>query len=188
MSDEQSPSDLELELMAALRAGDASSTADDALAAHERALARAFAGIDDAEPEATPEELAAMAATPFEPSFLEALRAVDAPTDLPSTRHEQLLAPLLAAPPARRARRFAPATWASSGLALAAAVLLALRFGTVEAPHAVQAVDPDTVRSRTTESIVASAAAAGASTRVDRIAQARTGDYRKNRFRGWGAR
>lgn len=149
---------------------------DHGLAAHDRAWAKALA----AEPDATPDELAAMARDD-DAAFLDSLRAAHAPGALDSFRHERLLRPVLA--PARRGR---PLTWAASGLALAAAVLLAFRA--TQSPEPVATTPPGVELSRSTESIVASASAAGASTRVDRIAQARSGDYRKNRFRSWGAR
>jgi hypothetical protein len=167
----------EHELLAALALAQGSPH-DDALAAHERAWEKALA----AEPEATPEELAAMARDDHA-ELLEALRAAHAPGVLSPVKHEQLVRRVVT--PARRVR---PVTWAASGLALAAAVLLAVRFVPATEHVAATAPDPDAELSRSTESIVASAAAAGASTRVDRIAQARSGDYRKNRFRSWGAR
>lgn len=189
MSDSSPPPDLNeaeaLELLAALRSVDGAHD-DDALDVHERALARAFADADPSaadEPEATPEELAALARGD-DLDFMQALRAAHAPRPLAEAAHERALAPLLR--PMRR--RFGPTPWVASGLALAAAVLLALRLGGDAPQPSARAEDPDTVRSRSTERLVASAAAAGTSTRVDRIAQARSGDYRKNRFRGWGAR
>lgn len=121
----------------------------------------------------------------FDSAFLDALRAADRPAPLTGERHEQLLRPVLAARPPRRAA----ASWAAgSALAVAAAVLLALRLGATADPAPVGSLDPDTALSRPTEPLIASAAAASTSTRVDRIAQARSGDYRKNRFRALGVR
>ena len=203
MSESRPPSDPELELLAkALRAvaADAPAEQDEALAAHERALARAFAGLETvgaqdstldagldesaAEAPATEAERAEMARG-FDSAFLDALRAADRPAPLTGERHEQLLRPVLAARPPRRAA----ASWAAgSALAVAAAVLLALRLGATADPAPVGSLDPDTALSRPTEPLIASAAAASTSTRVDRIAQARSGDYRKNRFRALGVR
>lgn len=196
MSESPPPSDPELELLAqALRAGAVGAPRVDreALDAHERALARAFASVADddtaaaplEEAPATEAELAAIARGDHD-DLLAALLLAETPTALAPERHERLLERALARRPVRRVN---PAAWATaSGLALAAAVLLALRVGSGPTAPASSADDHEALLSRSTEPLIASAAAAGTSTRVDRIAQARTGDYRKNRFRSLGAR
>ncbi len=170
----------EQELLRALASAQAQR--DEGRDAHDRAWAKALAAETTAapKPDAAPAERAGMAADDHG-DFVEALRAAHAPAALEPARHVHLLQKVVT--PARR--RVRPATWAASGLALAAAVLLALRFASDEGRVVAR---PEAELSRSTESIVASASAAGASTRIDRIAQARSGDYRKNRFRSWGAR
>ena len=152
-----------------------------ALAAHDRAWAKALAGADALEPELEPSEEERDHVARGEPlALFEALRAAHAPALLAPTRHETLLRRTVHRAP-RRGR------WALvGGAALAAAVLLALRVSPEVEPRATTASDVEL--SRSTESLVASAAAARASVRVDRVAQARGGDYRHNRFRRWGVK
>ncbi len=176
----------EQELLLALAHAQAPTNAG-ALAAHDRAWQRALARHSNEqleEPAASAEELAAIAAGD-DAAFLDALRAAHAPTEPNALAHARILRSVLAQP-ARR--RLGPTTWAASALALAAAVLLGVRVlaSADDMPLATRASDTDAALSRTTEPLVVGVAAASTSGRVNRIAQARTDDYRKNRFRSWG--
>lgn len=178
----------EQELLLALAHAQAPTNAG-ALAAHDRAWKRALARhLDEPldEPAASAEELEALAAGD-DATFFEALRAAHAPTEPNALAHARILRTLLAQP-ARR--RLGPRTWAASALALAAAVLLGVRVlaSADDAPTATRANDAEAALSRSTEPLVVGVAAVSTSGRVNRIAQARTDDYRKNRFRSWGVR
>jgi hypothetical protein len=112
-----------------------------------------------------------------------ALRAAWRPGELDHAEHARIVAQALApnVTAMRRRRRLAVPAIATSTLALAAGVLLWLTSAPpTEAPLA---------RSRSTQPLFEEPFRAGeSSARIDRIALARSADYRDNRFAKWGVK
>lgn len=118
-----------------------------------------------------------------------ALRAAAASTELPAETHAALVAAALRRPMPVTAARSGGASirrlvyGTASTLALAAAVLLAVRVRE-PAPLGAQLVP-----ARSTQELFDAPFTGEATTaRIDRIALARAGDFRANRFASWGVR
>lgn len=188
LGDADAPED-DLALVAALRAAWAPATLDDAEHAH--VLEEACR---------TGEELAlsaelrdALEGKASLPEIVVALRAAWAPAALDDAEHRPLVERALASAPLgandlettprpRRLRVARVALVSTATLALAATVLLWI----VSVPFSDEV---PLARTRSTQPLFDEPFRAGeASARIDRIAMARTSDYRDNRFAMWGVR
>jgi hypothetical protein len=118
--------------------------------------------------------------------LLHAVKVANAPRAIDAGDHERLVAKVLGAADergerARRGRVIRVAFGAVTAFALAAAVVLSIT--PARAPRATAPL----ARSRSTQELFREPfRASEASARIDRIAVARVGDLRENRFAMWG--
>lgn len=119
----------------------------------------------------------------------EALRSAVAPTPLPMTEHDAIVARAFESAARRdaapRGRVIRVAFGVSAVLAVAAAVLLWIRRPDTPEPRTASAL----INVRSTQPLFDEPFRSGeASARIDRIAMARSSDLRENRFSRWGLR
>jgi hypothetical protein len=174
----QAPDD-ELELVNALRAAWSPGPLDPG--AHAEIVDDAPASVDES---AAAAELANALGTAREPDVVAALRSAWNPSALSDEEHRAIVRGAIERPKVltlwrMQSRRIAVA--ATTTLALAAGVLVWL---TTSSP-----ADVPLARSRTTAPLFDGPFGEGnGSARIDRIAVARSADYRDNRFAQWGLR
>jgi hypothetical protein len=163
---------------AALDAGVHAQILDDVPTAEELELAAELRDALDADP------------------VVQALAAAWRPKEINSIEHRQIVAKALP-PAANRGGRVMRVTFGvvAGAIAIAASVVVWMN-----APHAQGHGSPEQVplaRARSTQPLFPSYddfksgetnASANATARIDRIAMARAGDYRDNRFAKWGVR
>lgn len=123
---------------------------------------------------------------------VQALAAAWRPKEINSIEHRQIVAKVLP-PPARQSGRVVRVTFGfvAGAIAIAASVVVWMN-GPGHSPTA----EVPLARARSTQPLFPSyegfksgeASTANASARIDRIALARAGDYRDNRFAKWGVR
>lgn len=201
--DELPPTEEEVAASKRLRDALEDPSIDDPDADLARSLRAAFdpPALDDGEHAqilddvATPEEIELAAelreALDADP-VVEALAAAWRPSEINSIEHRQIVAKVLPAP-AQKSGRVVRVTFGfvAGAIAIAASVVVWMN-GAVQAPTA----ELPLARARSTQPLFPSyegfksgeASAANASARIDRIAMARAGDYRDNRFAKWGVR
>lgn len=133
-------------------------------------------------------------------ALLQALRHAAHPADLPAERNEALIEQALRAPlrlRPRQVRRFAPVTLAAVASVAAIAAGVALFVGTNPLPPSSGAASvaiaaPALARVRSADDLFDAATPfprrGQETSRIDRIASARTADLRNNRFAAWGVR
>ena len=118
-------------------------------------------------------------------AFVVALKAAYDPKPIGIAAHKALVEAALAKMPARRTSNVVRVTFGAvaTGLALAAAIFLVL----TQAP--LHPAGKQLARARTTQPLFDEPFRTGeTSARIDRIASARAGDFRDNRFTKWGVR
>lgn len=124
-------------------------------------------------------------------AFAEALRAAHAPEDLPAERHELILQTALTAARPRRSNVIR-VVFGGGALALAAAAAAVLVLGPMQRKNDATPASATAamVPCRSTQDLFEEPfpREGQASSRVDRIASARSRDLRANRFAAWGVR
>lgn len=131
-----------------------------------------------------------------EADLARSLKAAWMPAPVAKAEHEPIVEKALDPPhavrpaPARRGVVVRIAFGASAALAMAAAFLLVLgRMSGQSAPTMMSARVPELLPSRSTQGLFDKPFERGStSARIDRIAVARSGDLRENRFAMWGVR
>ncbi len=125
-------------------------------------------------------------------AFLRAVALAEAPAELDSAVHDRLVAQALthAAPPRASGRVIRVLFGGTSALALAAGLIFAITSADRGPPGPLAArLAAPLAQSRSTQELFHEPfRGSEASARIDRIALARAGDLRENRFSRWGVR
>ena len=133
--------------------------------------------------------------------FARAVSLAHAPRSIPAEEHRAIVEQAIERAESRRgarvdrsfARRMAGPAVVAGGLALAAAIALAIGttpFDRASAPRSSVSSTEPLVPVRSTQPLFREpfARAGGESARIDRIASARSADLRDNRFAAWGVK